>query len=420
MIELPKLQTHITSNTTLEEAVWELTKHYFYVKDIDLVEFLRDKTITISILNPTITAPDENEFFNINIRYLSDSDQSSDLRNSLYKKRFNDTGRRDYTGLSVFVSDSKGNDITDTKLIDYFDCTIPDTLDRFGIISYKFLINNPFLNDELRDLYKEISSIDNSHAPTGVARLCFRDKERTAFLMNEVYMLTDSGQRVIDLGAGTGVLGFAAFLAGAYHVTFVDNDPQNINFIRCVASSLGYERGSYRVEKKDAKSVKLPMKKPYDHVICEIIGTGLIGEDQVRVIKNVQKYVTEDVLYTPLSATSYIELVDDKGNPLTDQVVYDNLVFSDDLPDGINTVVEVKVIKDGIAKIAHICTELGYESGNKSRELGSLCKPRELMLSLNGEKFVNVAVKTGDTIKLGINYEYGVRHLPYIQIVESE
>ena len=47
------------------------------------------------------------------------------------------------------------------------------------------------------------------------------------------------GRRVVDLGAGNGILGLAAALLGAAHVTLVEQDPTALNAAAAAARSLG-------------------------------------------------------------------------------------------------------------------------------------------------------------------------------------
>jgi predicted nicotinamide N-methyase len=49
------------------------------------------------------------------------------------------------------------------------------------------------------------------------------------------------GQRVVDFGAGSGVAGIAAMLAGAEHVTCVDIDPTSLRMAQCNAEENGVE-----------------------------------------------------------------------------------------------------------------------------------------------------------------------------------
>src|SRR5436190_5949296 len=48
-----------------------------------------------------------------------------------------------------------------------------------------------------------------------------------------------TGQRCIDLFAGTGVLGFEAASRGAAHVVLVEQDPQLVDLLRATRAKLG-------------------------------------------------------------------------------------------------------------------------------------------------------------------------------------
>ena len=55
------------------------------------------------------------------------------------------------------------------------------------------------------------------------------------------------GQTVLDLGAGTGILGIAALLAGAKHVTFIEEDAQAIKTLQENLKAQGISQEQYTI-----------------------------------------------------------------------------------------------------------------------------------------------------------------------------
>lgn len=81
------------------------------------------------------------------------------------------------------------------------------------------------------------------------------------------------GDRVLDLGAGTGVLGLLACEAGAGHVLAVDRG-DIISLARRIAVDNGF---GDRVEHVQALSTELDVDEPVDVVVCDQIG-GLVHD----------------------------------------------------------------------------------------------------------------------------------------------
>jgi predicted RNA methylase len=117
------------------------------------------------------------------------------------------------------------------------------------------------------------SSTDFPHA-------CLKDRVRTEAFRAAIHRVVRPGDRVLDVGAGTGILSFFAVEAGATQVYAIEIDPLLAAALtRSVA--LNHHADRIIVVAGDAISVDLP--RDVDVVIGELIETGLIDESQVAV-----------------------------------------------------------------------------------------------------------------------------------------
>jgi len=76
-----------------------------------------------------------------------------------------------------------------------------------------------------------------------------------------------SGWRVLDLFAGSGVLGFEALSRGAEHVTFVDNSHQAIQALKANALTLGFD--ALQIVNSRAEDFLTSYHKTYDLIFLD-------------------------------------------------------------------------------------------------------------------------------------------------------
>lgn len=70
-----------------------------------------------------------------------------------------------------------------------------------------------------------------------------------------------AGLKVLDLFAGTGILGLEALSRGALRVLFIDNSPQSIKIIRKNLALCGFENSGF-VLKRDLIKWRRPLEHP--------------------------------------------------------------------------------------------------------------------------------------------------------------
>ncbi len=280
----------------------------------------------------------------------------------------------------------------------------------------------PFTNQRLFRLYEHVRDTLNDFKTmggdigSGMGEACLKDKERTATLMDKVWTLTTPGQEVADLGAGSGILGLTALLREAKHVHFVDQNPYLTSMIHFLATTMGFDNDRFSVNAGDAASIALAPGTRLDHVICELIGTGLIGESQVQAVQNLvgKGYTHTGTIYTPESSVSTVELVDVHSRALTQPVPYSTVRFSSETAAGVQTSVTVRGVREGVAASALIRTELEYHDGSRTGAFKNLCKPRKALLVREDKPSWDILVEPGTQLELRIEYAFGQRQMPKV------
>jgi predicted RNA methylase len=108
---------------------------------------------------------------------------------------------------------------------------------------------------------------------------------------------------VYDLGTGSGVLSsWAAPLA--HFVYAVEKDPSTAQIAQKNLSSFN----NVTIMVNDAKTISFPEKA--DLIICEMMDTALIDEDQVPVLNSVRKYLKEKGDFIPCGVFNGLEALD--------------------------------------------------------------------------------------------------------------
>lgn len=151
------------------------------------------------------------------------------------------------------------------------------------------------------------SSVDLAHH-------CLADRLRTSLLVAAVRASVKRGDRVLDLGAGTGVLGLAALHSGAASVVAVEEDKIAASYLRRLAA-----QHPGRFEVVEASIEDLGAGEPYNVVIAELIDTWLMEEQFVASIRHCvgQGLIGESTIVLPSEYAWVMELghIDDEAMP---------------------------------------------------------------------------------------------------------
>jgi predicted RNA methylase len=116
------------------------------------------------------------------------------------------------------------------------------------------------------------------------------DENRMAPFAEAIALVVRPGMRVVDLGAGTGVLSFFAARAGAGVVWSIEANPE-----LAAAARVNLDRNGVgdRVRVIDADAATYVPPEPVDVVICEMLHTGLLREKQIDVLRAFKRHYLE-------------------------------------------------------------------------------------------------------------------------------
>lgn len=137
--------------------------------------------------------------------------------------------------------------------------------------------------------------------------MCLRDQERTNAFRAAINEVVRPGDRVLEIGAGSGILSLFACAAGAAQVTAVEIDPTLAELVRTTARENGFE-DRLTVINGDGQDVDLPAM---DVVIAELMDTGLLDELQLPVMNSLVErgVVTASTRLVPAAYRTELQLV---------------------------------------------------------------------------------------------------------------
>jgi len=253
----------------------------------------------------------------------------------------------------------------------------------------------------------DLNSIKNKMRTTPYHFNLLCDEERlNAF--NEAIIETAKGT-VYDIGAGCGIL---SILASYYSNTVysVEIDPLSSKFAE-------YNFKPFKnifLINKDAKEVIFPNKA--DLIICEMLDTALIDEEQVPVLNSILKCLKKDGKVIPCKVINGAEAVNFDRNSIcyedlssnqkpsyelmSNLVIYNQINFKKMIETNLETVIKFKILKDGWVNGIKITTFTLLTEN-------IICGPTPM---LNPPLFIpieKIKVNMGDIIKIRLEYEMG-------------
>jgi len=192
------------------------------------------------------------------------------------------------------------------------------------------------------------------------------DESRMAPFAEAIALVVRPGMRVVDLGAGTGVLSFFAARAGAGVVWSVEANPE---LAAAARQNLDRNGVGDRVRVVDADAAQYVPPEPVDVVICEMLHTGLLREKQIDVLRAFKRHylgahgpplprfvpegfvqavqlVEQDWTYAGYAAEfahfQHPSVEQTRTSELAEPAVYDSGLYEGDLPevirwDGVTT-----------------------------------------------------------------------------------
>jgi predicted RNA methylase len=136
---------------------------------------------------------------------------------------------------------------------------------------------------------------------------CLLDVERTRAFQAAISASVRPGDVVIDAGAGSGILSFFAARAGAGKVYAVEVDPY---LASCLERSVEANQLGHVIEviAEDIHSARIPPDA--DVVICELMETGLMDEQQVTALQALRErlVITPRTRLIPCRYDTFVQL----------------------------------------------------------------------------------------------------------------
>ena len=220
-------------------------------------------------------------------------------------------------------------------------------------------------------------------------------------IMNESYGI------VYDLGTGSGIL-----------ATFASQKADKVYAIEVNPLILKHTKKNLKnypnvkLINTDATCYKLDPKP--DVVICEMLDTALIDEEQVPVINNAIKYKKPTTIFIPKAVENMIELITTNINHITyyednhpeikilsDKKTYNTIEFNNTINPCINKNIIIKVKNDGLLNAIKLTTNTILNDTLSIGPTPMLNPP--LLIPLNQQK----NVKKNEKIEIQLKYKIG-------------
>jgi len=138
--------------------------------------------------------------------------------------------------------------------------------------------------------------------------MCLRDEVRTLSFRQAIRAVVRTGDVVLDVGAGSGILSLFAVEAGARRVVAVEIDP-----LLCQALRRSVELNGFadRISVVEGEATTVDLPRDVDVVVAELIETGLLDEQQVPVLNALRDrgVIGQETRVIPEAYTTQLQLV---------------------------------------------------------------------------------------------------------------
>jgi predicted RNA methylase len=231
-----------------------------------------------------------------------------------------------------------------------------------------------------------------------------KDKDRLSAFFQAICDYDGNGQTAFDLGCGSGILSY--FLSSYFdEVLSLEID---LKASRCAEENLS-QFGNVSVVNSDV--LKYEFSKKADLIVCEMLDTALIDEEEIPVLNHAKKFLKENGKIIPQGVINTAELVNmqrrnihwDEGaiyDEYSDSIVYSKLNFLEDIDSHFEEELTFKINKTGTINGLKITTFTKLNDRLIAGPSPMLNPP--LLIPLN-EK----SVKSNDFINVKLKYIMG-------------
>ena len=232
-----------------------------------------------------------------------------------------------------------------------------------------------------------------------------KDTDRLSVFYQAIKEYNSNSQLAYDLGCGSGVL--------TYFLTDYFNEIISLEINKktfdCAKDNL---KDFDNVTVINSNVLDYKFTKKADLIVCEMLDTALIDEEEIPVLNYARKFLKEDGKIIPQGVINAAELVNlerhylhwDEGNVnyevLSNQLIYDELNFMDEINPEFQTTLKLKVTRDGVLNGLKITTYTKLNENIIAGPLPMLNPP--LLIPLDEMK-----VKVNDFIEVELKYIMG-------------
>ena len=172
-----------------------------------------------------------------------------------------------------------------------------------------------------------------------------KDEERLSAFYEAIKELSTSQELAYDLGCGSGIL---SFFLNSYFKEIIAIE-QDFKASRCAKENL---KSFKNIEVVNEDVLKYDFSKKCDLIVCEMLDTALIDEEEVPVLNHARNYLKENGKIIPQGIINTIEL----AHLERDYIHYDEINFLNDINPDFEKVITIKANKDSLVNGLKITT----------------------------------------------------------------
>ena len=180
-----------------------------------------------------------------------------------------------------------------------------------------------------------------------------KDNDRLSVFYEAIHECSHNNELAYDLGCGSGILSY--FLNQKFSkIISIEIDSKAS---QCASKNL---KNFDNITVINEDILKYDFSEKADLIVCEMLDTALIDEEEVQVLNHARKYLKDDGIIIPKAVFNTAELVNMQRHyihwdenaeyeTLSDAINYSNINLMDEINPNFEKTIEFKVNKDGVA-----------------------------------------------------------------------
>ncbi len=180
-----------------------------------------------------------------------------------------------------------------------------------------------------------------------------KDNDRLAVFYEAIKDYSHNNELAYDLGCGSGILSY--FLNLKFNkIISIEIDSKAS---KCASKNL---KNFDNINVINEDVLNYDFNEKADLIVCEMLDTALIDEEEVQILNHARKYLKDDGIIIPKAILNTAELVNMQRHhihwdenaeyeTLSNVINYSNIDLTDEINPNFEKTIEFKVNKDGIA-----------------------------------------------------------------------